>query len=252
MTPSSKVVGDLAQFMVQNKLTAADVEQRAEELSFPKSVVEFMQGQLGIPYGGFPEPLRTKILKGMKRVEGRPGASMPPLDLDKLKAELIETHGNTIRDVDVMSAAMYPSVTRDFLNFRSKYGPVDKFPTRIFLTGPKVGEEFEVTIAQGKTLHIKTLAMAEDLTRTGDREVFFELNGQLRSVFIRDKTAAKTMHIHPKADKSVKGSVGAPMPGSVIDLRVKVGDKVEKGQPLVVLSAMKMEMVVQSPVTGLS
>lgn len=149
-----------------------------------------------------------------------------------------------------MSAAMYPSVCKEFLEFRSKYGPVDKFATRIFLTGPKVGEEFEVTIEKGKTLHIKTLAMAEDLTKTGDREVFFELNGQLRSVFIRDNTAAKELHIHPKAEKGVKGSVGAPMPGTVIDLRVKSGDKVEKGQPLVVLSAMKMEMVVQSPCTG--
>jgi pyruvate carboxylase len=210
-----------------------------------------MQGYLGEPYGGFPEPLRTKILKGMPKVEGRPGASMPSLDLDKLKSDLIDVHGNQVRDTDVMSAAMYPSVCKDFLNFRSKYGPVDKFGTRIFLTGPKVGEEFEVSIEKGKTLHIKTLAMSEDLTKTGEREVFFELNGQLRSVFIRDKTAAKEMHIHPKADKGLRGSVGAPMPGTVIDLRVKKGDRVEKGMPLVVLSAMKMEMVVQAPVSGI-
>ena len=149
-----------------------------------------------------------------------------------------------------MSAAMYPSVCKEFLEFRNKYGPVDKLATRVFLTGPKVGEEFEVTIDKGKTLHIKTLAMAEDLTPMGEREVFFELNGQLRSVFIRDNTAAKELHFQPKADKSVKGSIGAPMPGTVIDLRVKVGDKVEKGQPLAVLSAMKMEMVVQAPFSG--
>jgi len=251
VTPSSKTVGDLAQFMVQNKLSAADVQARAEELSFPKSVVEYMQGYLGEPYGGFPEPLRSHVLKGMPIVEGRPGASMPPMDLDQLKAELIEVHGKEVRDTDVMSAAMYPSVCNEFLNFRSKYGPVDKFPTRIFLTGPKVGEEFEVTIAKGKTLHIKTLAMSEDLTATGEREVFFELNGQLRSVFIRDMNAAKEIHIHPKADKALRGSVGAPMPGNVIDIRVKKGDRVEKGVPLVVLSAMKMEMVVQSPVSGI-
>jgi pyruvate carboxylase len=117
-----------------------------------------------------------------------------------------------------------------------EYGPVDKLETRIFLTGPKVGEEFEVTIEKGKTLHIKTLAMAEDLTANGDKEVFFELNGQLRSVLIRDKEAVKELHIHPKAAKGNKSEVGAPMPGSVIDIRVKAGDHVEKGQPLVVLS----------------
>ncbi|XP_046384107.1 pyruvate carboxylase, mitochondrial [Ischnura elegans] len=249
VTPSSKVVGDLAQFMVQNKLTAKEVEEKAEELSFPKSVVEFLQGYIGTPHGGFPEPFRSKVLKALPRVEGRPGASLPMLDLGKLKDELVEKFGR-VSDKDVMSAALYPEVCDEYLDFRHKFGPVDKLDTRIFLTGPKVGEEFEVTIEKGKTLGIKTLAMAEDLTANGEREVFFELNGQLRSVFIKDKEAVKELHIHPKAVKSIKGQVGAPMPGSVIDIRVAVGDKVEKGAALVVLSAMKMEMVVQAPVAG--
>ncbi|KAJ6636261.1 Pyruvate carboxylase, mitochondrial [Pseudolycoriella hygida] len=249
VTPSSKVVGDLAQFMVQNNLSANDVLEKAEELSFPKSVVEFLQGAIGIPHGGFPEPLRSKVLKDMPRVEGRPGASLPPLDFDKLRADIRETYPKAT-DRDVMSAALYPQVTKDFLNFRDQYGPVDKLDTRIFLTGPKVGEEFEVTIEKGKTLGIKTLAMAEDLTANGEKEVFFELNGQLRSVFIRDKEATKDVAFHPKATKGNKDEVGAPMPGTVIDIRVKVGDHVEKGQPLVVLSAMKMEMVVQAPRAG--
>lgn len=254
VTPSSKVVGDLAQFMVQNHLTAQQVYDRAEDLSFPKSVVEFLQGAIGEPHGGFPEPFRSRVLKDMKRVEGRPGESLPPLDFDALKKEVLESHPHA-NDRDVMSAALYPQVTDDFLTFREEFGPVDKLDTRIFLTGPKVGEEFEVSIEKGKTLHIKTLAMAEDLTLNGDKEVFFELNGQLRSVLIRDKEGVKELHIHPKALKGNKsnlfsvfnlfkkiiikiflGEVGAPMPGSVIDVRVKVGDHVEKGQPLVVLS----------------
>lgn len=249
VTPSSKVVGDLAQFMVQNKLTAKDVQEKAEELSFPKSVVEYLQGYIGQPYGGFPEPFRSKVLKNMPRIEGRPGASLPPLDFKKLKEDLQETFPSAT-DRDVMSAALYPQVTNEYLTFRDEYGPVDKIDTRIFLVGPKVGEEFEVTIEKGKTLGIKTLAMAEDLTENGEREVFFELNGTLRSVLIKDKEARKELHIHPKAEKGNKQQVGAPMPGTVIDVRVKPGEKIEKGTPLVILSAMKMETVVQSPIEG--
>ncbi|XP_017012581.1 pyruvate carboxylase, mitochondrial isoform X1 [Drosophila takahashii] len=249
VTPSSKVVGDLAQFMVQNNLTADQVLERAEELSFPKSVVEYLQGSIGIPHGGFPEPLRSRVLKDMPRIEGRPGAELKDLDFDKLKKDLKESH-SCITNRDVMSAALYPQVTNDFLNFRDQYGPVDKLDTRIFLTGPNVGEEFDVPLERGKTLSVKALAVSADLKPNGIREVFFELNGQLRAVHILDKEAVKEIHVHPKANKSNKSEVGAPMPGTVIDIRVEVGDKVEKGQPLVVLSAMKMEMVVQSPLAG--
>lgn len=250
VTPSSKVVGDLAQFMVQNKLSASDVEEKAEELSFPSSVVEFMQGFIGEPHGGFPEPLRSKILKGLPPISGRPGQRLAPLNFIQLKDELIEKHGLPISDVDVMSAAIYPKVHEDYVKFRQEFGPVGLLDTRIFLTGPKVGEEFEVVLEKGKTLHIKTLAVSEIRSKTGEREVFFELNGQLRTVLVKDKTVKQEIVSNPKALKGVKGSVGSPMPGSVIDVKVKVGDKVSKGQPLIVLSAMKMEMVVQSPVTG--
>ncbi|XP_060530166.1 pyruvate carboxylase, mitochondrial isoform X2 [Cylas formicarius] len=249
VTPSSKVVGDLAQFMVQNKLSPQDVLDRAEELSFPKSVVEFLQGHIGQPHGGFPEPLRSKVLRDMPRIEGRPGASLPPLKMDELATEIRQTFP-TATDRDIMSAALYPQVTKEYLAFNDQYGPVDKLDTRIFLTGPKVGEEFEVTIEKGKTLGIKTLAVAEDLTEHGEREVFFELNGTLRSVLIRDKEAGKEIQLHPKAVKTDSKQIGAPMPGTVIDIRVKVGEKIEKGTPLVILSAMKMETVVQSPVAG--
>ncbi|XP_013779858.1 pyruvate carboxylase, mitochondrial-like [Limulus polyphemus] len=250
VTPSSKVVGDLAQFMVQNNLTAEEVEQKAEDLSFPSSVIEYMQGYIGEPPGGFPEPLRSKILKGLTPLKGRPGESLASLDFDKLKADLLEKHNIRIRNTDVMSAAMYPKVCDDFLTFKSEYGPVDLLATRIFLVGPKVAEEFDVTIEKGKTLHIKTLAVSEDPTKSGEKEVFFELNGQLRSVFIKDKSITEDPRLHPKAIKGVRGSVGAPMPGTVIDIPVEEGQKVEKGAPLIVLSAMKMEMVVQAPMSG--
>ncbi|CAG7715974.1 unnamed protein product [Allacma fusca] len=251
VTPSSKIVGDLAQFMVQNQITAEDIEERAEELSFPKSVIEFFQGHIGQPYGGFPEPLRTRVLKDLPRIDGRPGETLEPFNFEKTKEDLVKKFSSIeILDTDVMSYAMYPQVATEFLQFFEEFGPVDKLPTRIFLTGPKVGEEFEVTIEKGKTLHFKALAMAADLTKNGEREVFFEMNGQLRSVFIQDKEGSKDMHIHPKADKSDKGSVGAPMPGSVIDVRVKEGDKVKKGSSLIVMSAMKMETIVQAPKSG--
>jgi len=250
VTPSSKVVGDLAAFMVQNDLSARDVEEKAEDLSFPTSVVEFMRGNIGVPVGGFPEPLRTKILKGLKPVEGRPGAELAPFDFAKLREQLVAKHGPTIEDTDVMSATMYPKVNEDYLNFVDEFGPVTKLDTRIFLVGPKVGEEFEVTLERGKTVHIKALAVSETLTHRGEREVFFELNGQLRTVLVKDNSVEQDVSTNIKADKSHVGSVGSPMPGTVIEVNVKEGDKVTKGKPVVVISAMKMEMVVQAPCDG--
>lgn len=249
VTPSSKIVGDLAQFMVQNSLTRAEVEERADELSFPLSVVEFLQGHIGIPHGGFPEPFRSKVLKSLPRIEGRPGASLPPMDFTALYKQLREAHGEDITPEDVMSAAMYPKVFQEFKEFTNTFGPVDCLNTRLFLDGPKIAEEFEVELERGKTLHIKALALG-DLNKAGQREVFFELNGQLRSVLVKDTVALKEMHFHPKALKDVRGQVGAPMPGKVVEVKVKEGQKVEKGQPLCVLSAMKMETVVNSPLSG--
>ena len=156
VTPSSKIVGDLAQFMVQNNLSAEDVRAKAVNLSFPKSVIEFFQGLIGQPYGGFPEPLRSDILQNLERIDGRPGESMEPMDFDQLKTDLNKSY-ERITDYDVMSAAMYPKEAKDFFKFRQQYGPVDKLETRHFLVGPEMGEEFEVTIEKGKTLTVKTL-----------------------------------------------------------------------------------------------
>jgi pyruvate carboxylase len=194
VTPSSKVVGDLAQFMVSNNLSEDDVLQKAGELSFPVSVVEFMQGKLGQPYGGYPEPLRTQVLKGAPIVEGRPGEDLPPEDFDKIKADLEEEFKDTRRkfsDTDAISAALYPEVFREFIRFRDEYGIVRQLPTRIFFKGPKVGEEFEVELERGNKAYFRVVAISDDVSESGERKVLFSVNGQLRSVVILDKNASQ-------------------------------------------------------------
>lgn len=242
----------MAQFLVQNKLTAKEVLEKldkGEKLSFPKSVIEYLQGYIGQPYGGFPEPFRTQVLQGMPTIEGRPGASLPPVDFDVLRKDILTEFPNA-KERDVISAALYPKVTRDFLRFKEKYGEVDKLDTRIFLVGPKVGEDFEIHFTRGKNVGLKVMAMADLITHKGMKEVFIEVNGIMRTVWIHDKKMKKDVLVNVKADKENPQQVGAPMPGEVIDIKVKVGDIVQKGTPIVILSAMKMETVVQSPVDG--
>lgn len=250
VTPSSKVVGDMAQYMVQNNLTREDVEAQAGELSLPGSVIEMMQGYLGYPPGGFPEPLRSNIVGNRSTFEGRPGADFEPLDLNKLHEELIENHGDNITAEDAMSAALYPKVARDFFNFHKKNGPVEKLDTPTFLLGPRIADQFDVELEPGITLSIKALAVGNLKPKTGEKEVFVELNGQLRTVNVKDNEAAKVLSVNPKAREGVKSSIGSPMPGEVLHVKVKVGDKVTKGQSLVVISAMKMEMDVTATCDG--
>ncbi|KAI9477979.1 MAG: pyruvate carboxylase [Benjaminiella poitrasii] len=250
VTPSSKVVGDLAQFMVSNNLAnRKELEARAASLSFPTSVVEFFQGYLGQPYGGFPEPLRSHIIKSLPRLDGRPGASLPPLDLAELKAELSKKYGASIRDFDVISAALYPQVFADYRENVSQYGDLSVLPTRYFLSKPEIGEEFHVEIEEGKTLIIKLLAVGP-LNMNGKRDVYFELNGEARVVGIVDRNSAVEVTTREKANAANAGDVGAPMSGVVVELKAKEGALVKAGEPIAVLSAMKMETVVTSPVAG--
>ena len=132
--------------MVQNKLSPADVLEKAEELSFPSSVVEYMQGLIGQPPGGFPEPLRSKILKGKKKYDGRPGADLAPLDFEQIKKDLIAKYGSIVEDCDIMSYVMFPKVLEEYLEFKLKFGPVDTLDTRIFFVGPKIAESIDVTM----------------------------------------------------------------------------------------------------------
>ncbi|KAI9597804.1 pyruvate carboxylase [Syncephalis fuscata] len=251
VTPSSKVVGDLAQFMVSNKLTAEQVKEKARSLSFPTSVVEFFQGQLGQPVGGFPEPLRSNIIKNLPPIEGRPGESMAPFDFESLKVKLEKAHnGRHVRDVDVISAALYPKVYDEFQEVVEKYGDLSLLPTQYFLAKPHINEEFEVELEPGKIIIIKLLAIGPLNSHTGLRDVFFELNGETRVVGIDDKNAAIEHVQREKASANEPGDIGCPMSGVVVEVRVKEGVHVNDGDPICVLSAMKMETVVSAPVSG--
>eukprot|EP01064_Diplonema_japonicum_P027642 TRINITY_DN4033_c0_g2_i1.p1 TRINITY_DN4033_c0_g2~~TRINITY_DN4033_c0_g2_i1.p1 ORF type:complete len:1204 (+),score=419.60 TRINITY_DN4033_c0_g2_i1:58-3612(+) len=249
VTPSSKVVGDLAQFMVQNDLkTQEDVIANAEGLSFPSSVVEYFQGLIGHPPGGFPEPLRTLVLKGAKTYEGRPGSDLTPIDFGAVKAMLAEKFGS-VTDDDVQSYVMYPKVFEEYKFFKQDYGHVSNLPTPVYFSGLKENSEISVDIQKGKTVHIK-LKTVGPLDATGHREVYFEMNGQPRSVYIECNEAVDSSTVREKADKTDDGSIGAPMPGEVVLVKVEKDQQVVKGDPLVILSAMKMETVVGAPISG--
>jgi pyruvate carboxylase len=189
VTPTSKVVGDLAQFMVSNKLTPEQVVERAETLDFPGSVLDYLEGLMGQPYGGFPEPLRTKALRDTrKKLTERPGKSLPPTDLAKIKLEIEAKYGYA-SECDVASWTMYPKVFQDYREICRKYGDLSVLPTKYFLSRPEIGEEFHVEIEKGKVLILRLLAVGPLSDQTGQREVFFEMNGEVRQVTVDDKHA---------------------------------------------------------------
>ncbi|KAH7913063.1 carbamoyl-phosphate synthase L chain, ATP binding domain-containing protein [Hygrophoropsis aurantiaca] len=249
VTPSSKVVGDFAQWMTSNSFSKEDVLARADQLDFPSSVVEFFQGYLGQPVGGFPEPLRSKVIRNKPRIDGRPGATMEPLDFKKIKAELRSKFGKHITDADVTSYVMYPKVFEEYQAFIEKYGDLSVLPTRYFLGRPATGEEMHISIEKGKTLIIRLMAIGPVVEGRAQRDVWFEVNGEVRAVSVEDKNSAVETVSREKAT-SDPGSVGAPMSGVVVEVRVKEGQEIKKGDPLCVLSAMKMESAVTAPVSG--
>ncbi|KAG8458106.1 hypothetical protein KFE25_012766 [Diacronema lutheri] len=252
VTPSSKVVGDLAQFMVANKLSAEDVRRDAAKLNMPSSVVEYFEGLLGVPPGGFP-PLQAAVLKGRKAISGRPGATMAPCDFEATRAKVAAAIGTTaesVPDTDLMSYLMYPKVFTDYRKQIARFGSLTKLPTRAFVEPMEKGEQIEVEIEEGKLLSIKLLAIGELVPKSGTREVFFELNGVPRSVVVTDRTAESSTTMRPKANKEEAGQVGAPMGGMVVAIKVKEGDVLAEGASLMTLSAMKMETAISAPIAG--
>jgi len=235
--------------MTSNSLSKQDVLDRAEQLDFPSSVVEFFQGYLGQPVGGFPEPLRSHIIRSKPKVDGRPGASLQPLELKKTKAELRSKFGKHITDTDVSSYIMYPKVFEEYQGFVQKYGDLSVIPTRYFLGRPDTGEEMHISIEKGKTLIIRLMAVGPVVEGKAQRDVWFEVNGEIRAVSVDDKNSAVETVSREKATND-PGSVGAAMSGVVVEVRVKEGHEIKKGDPICVLSAMKMESVVTAPVSG--
>ncbi len=248
VTPSSKVVGDLALFMVTNNLSAMDVLTPGRKLNFPKSVVEMMQGNLGQPEGGWPKVLQKIILDsaGAKPVKGRPGEKMPKVDFKAVKKELAATIKHEPTDEDVMSYLMYPQVYVDYAKHHATYDNTSVIPTPAFFYGLQTGEEIAVEIEEGKTLIIRYLTTGEP-REDGTRTVFFELNGQPREVVVPDRSLEATLHKQPKADPDDPNHVAAPMPGKVTSIAAKTGQAVKEGERLLSIEAMKMETAVYSP-----
>lgn len=248
VTPSSKVVGDMALFMVTNNLTAADVLDPSKKLSFPKSVVEMMQGAIGVPQGGWPKVLQKIILDsaGVKPYKGRLSAQLPKADLKKVRRELSEKLNREVNDNDVMAYLMYPQVYTEFQEHLRQYSDTSVLPTPTFFYGMQTGEEVNVELEPGKTLVVRFLTVGEP-HEDGTRTVFFELNGQPREVRVVDRSLEGNLHKQPKADPDNAKHVGAPMPGKISTIAVKPGQPVKEGEKLLSIEAMKMETAVYAP-----
>ncbi|MFY7890948.1 MAG: pyruvate carboxylase [Spirosomataceae bacterium] len=248
VTPSSKVVGDMAIFMTANSLTAEDVYARGATLSFPESVKDFFKGGLGQPYGGFPKQLQEIILKGEVPMTTRPNDSIAPIDFDKDFADFeAKFPENQDGFLDYLSYKMYPKVYEDYYKNQQLYGDISILPTPAFLYGLKPDEEILITIDEGKTIIVKLLYKSE-ADEAGMRSVTFELNGQARRIKILDKNIKVEKAVHAKASK--KGDIGAPLQGRLSRILVKPGDEVKKNAPLYIIEAMKMESIVSSPYEG--
>ncbi|MBM3724142.1 MAG: pyruvate carboxylase [Acidobacteria bacterium] len=251
VTPSSKVVGDMAIFLVSHGIRAAEFAALGPDhtLTLPNSVIDMFEGSLGAPEGGWPKKIQAIVLKGRKPERGRPGARLPKADLTAKTAELEKKLGHKPSRTDLMSSLMYEDVFLKFARARSAYGDLDVLPTPAFFYGVAKGEEITVELEPGKTLVVKFLTAGEPHPN-GTRTVFFELNGQPREVTVRDKSLNVQTSARAKADAAIAGHVAAPIPGAITAIQVEVGQRVARGERLLVMEAMKMQTTVLAPVAG--
>ena len=245
VTPSSKTVGDMAIMMITSGITRAQVEDPQHEVAFPQSVVQFFHGDIGQPYGGFPAALQRKVLNGRAPLTVRPGEVLPPADLAAERAAAEQKVERAISDAELASYLMYPGVFVEYARGQRRYGDVSVLPTPAFFYGMQVGEELSVDLERGKTLIVRLVAVSE-AHEDGTRTVFFELNGQPRSVRVADRGAVVKRAPTRKADVGDPKQIGAPMPGTVVTIAVKSGQKVARGDTLLTLEAMKMEAAVRA------
>jgi len=251
VTPSSKAVGDFALFMVQNELTAVTLLDRAPELNFPESVVGLLRGDLGRPPYGFPEQLQAAVLKGEPPLEDRPGAYLEPVDFELIRSQILDIvepgpADPTPSDREVLSHILFPDVLRDFTIHRAEYGDTSVLDTPTFFHGLEPGDRITAEIESGKTLIIRLVSVGEERA-DGTRPVLFELNGHAREVRVRDRAATVDAALRPKAEPRDLMQVGASMPGKVVQLLVRAGESVHRGQRLLLVEAMKMETAVTAP-----
>ncbi len=247
VTPSSKVVGDMALFMVSNSLTEADIMERGERLAFPDSVIDMFKGELGQIEGGFPEKLSRIILKGEEPMERRPNEYLEPVDFDHEFAEFQEQFDSDQSMLDFLSYKMYPEVFKNFYQHRCDYGEISYLPTTAFFYGLQQEEEIAVEIGKGKVILIRLLFISNP-GEDGMRTVTFDLNGQTRTVRVRDNAVVSKKQVNQKA--SDDHEIGAPLQGKLSEVLVSEGDRLAKGAPLFVIEAMKMETTVTAPFTG--
>ena len=249
VTPSSKVVGDLTLFLVTNNITAQDVVNSNRDISFPTSVVEFFEGRLGQPTGGFPKDVQDKLLRGAPAFAERPGANLSPVDIDKAKLKVEERISRPITNEELMSSLMYPDVFIQYAEHRKKYDDVSVIPTDVFFYGLPMNEEVTLDIEEGKTLILKLVAISP-VNAEGNCVVFFEMNGQPREVVVANRKVAASVIKRPQAEEENVKHVGAPMPGIIVNVKVAAGDKVAKNDPLLIMEAMKMEATIYAEHDG--
>lgn len=250
VTPSSKVVGDMAQYMVANNISKEDIFTKGDHISFPESVVSYFMGEIGQPEGGFPQELQRIVLKGKTAMTERAGKSLPALDLDQDFMDFKKQFGDDLPYTTYLSYKFYPKVTEDYLHMFRKYGDVDVVPTKYFFFGMKQGEETTIEIAPGKTLLVRLQSMgpADD---KGMRTAFFKLNGQTRNIEVQDRSIKVTRQENRKADKASAHHIGSPLQGMLSKVFVKQGDEVKKNQPLFMVEAMKMETNIAASADGI-